>query len=134
MGSTANDGQPLSEAENPTHHDTSSTEASPGQRIGDGKLEPVKDTETTSSNHDYPSSFNPGWRFYVAFSSISAITLMVALDASSLGNALPVSLFSISLLLLQGTMYRADVTPCRSWRTYFMEQRSKPFGPAHPTY
>lgn len=34
--------------------------------------------------------FKPGWRFFVALSSMSAITLMVALDATSLGNALPV--------------------------------------------
>jgi hypothetical protein len=37
------------------------------------------------------SQFQPGWRFFIAFTSVSAITLMVALDATSLGNALPVS-------------------------------------------
>lgn len=36
------------------------------------------------------TAFNPGWRFYFAFSSMSAIILMVALDSTSLGNALPV--------------------------------------------
>ena len=35
-------------------------------------------------------NFKPGWRFIIAFTSLSAITLMVALDATSLGNALPV--------------------------------------------
>jgi len=34
--------------------------------------------------------FHPGWRFFVAFSSMSAVTLMVALDSTSMGNALPV--------------------------------------------
>ena len=37
------------------------------------------------------TNFKPGWRFFVAFSSMSAITLLVALDSTSIGNALPVS-------------------------------------------
>jgi hypothetical protein len=36
--------------------------------------------------------FNPGWRFYLAFASLSVITLMAALDATSLAVALPVRL------------------------------------------
>jgi len=35
------------------------------------------------------ASLNPGWRFYLAFLSLTAITLMVALDAMSLPVALP---------------------------------------------
>jgi MFS family permease len=34
--------------------------------------------------------FNPGWRFYLAFLSLTTITLMVALDATSLSVALPI--------------------------------------------
>jgi hypothetical protein len=56
----------------------------------DNELEPRKDSKPSETVS--PLAFHPGWRFYAAFSSVSAITLMVALDASSLGNALPVSL------------------------------------------
>ena len=37
----------------------------------------------------YASTFNPGWRFYLAFVSLCVITLMVALDATSLSVAIP---------------------------------------------
>jgi anti-sigma-K factor RskA len=47
--------------------------------------------KTTAGNaKEAALNFRPGWRFILAFSSMSAITLMVALDATSLGNALPV--------------------------------------------
>jgi MFS family permease len=71
------------------------------------------DTEETAFN------FNPSWRFFLAFSSMSAITLMVALDATSLGNALPVrniltntiskliKLFQKMAQLLNGTAIQA---------------------------
>jgi hypothetical protein len=36
------------------------------------------------------SSFNPGWRFFAAFSTLSVITLAAALDATTLGTALPI--------------------------------------------
>jgi MFS family permease len=50
------------------------------------------------SDNDKPSiapageleAFNPGWRFIVAFLSLTTITLMVALDATSLSVALPI--------------------------------------------
>lgn len=45
---------------------------------------------TAQDSAAVPQGFHPGWRFFVAFSSMSAVTLMVALDATSLGNALPV--------------------------------------------
>ena len=40
--------------------------------------------------HGVPE-FNPGWRFYVVFTTMAVITLAVALDATSLSVALPVS-------------------------------------------
>jgi len=51
-----------------------------------------KTAEKTTAEDAQETAFNfkPGWRFFVAFTSMSAITLMVALDATSLGNALPV--------------------------------------------
>ena len=57
------------------------------------------DTNTPASNPSPAPSlnkgeklpdFNPGWRFYVAFSTLSVITLVAALDATSLSVALPV--------------------------------------------
>lgn len=36
------------------------------------------------------SKFNPGWEFIVAFLSLSTLTLMCALDATSLSVALPI--------------------------------------------
>lgn len=38
-----------------------------------------------------PDNFNPGWRFYASFTSLCIITLAVALDATSLSVALPVT-------------------------------------------
>ena len=35
--------------------------------------------------------FNPGWRFYASFTSLCIITLAVALDATTLSVALPVT-------------------------------------------
>ena len=37
----------------------------------------------------YATTFSPGWRFYLAFSSLLVITLMAALDATSLSVAIP---------------------------------------------
>ena len=37
----------------------------------------------------YATTFHPGWRFYLAFSSLLVITLMAALDATSLSVAIP---------------------------------------------
>jgi hypothetical protein len=41
-----------------------------------------------SAHADAP--FNPGWRFFTAFIAIAVISLMAALDATSLSVALPV--------------------------------------------
>ena len=38
-----------------------------------------------------PEKFQPGWRFLAAFGSLCIITLMAALDATSISVALPVS-------------------------------------------
>lgn len=56
----------------------------------------VPDTasETASSKTDAvaePEKFQPGWRFLAAFGSLCIITLMAALDATSISVALPVS-------------------------------------------
>ena len=37
----------------------------------------------------YAMTFHPGWRFYLAFTSLLVITLMAALDATSLSVAIP---------------------------------------------
>lgn len=37
----------------------------------------------------YATTFHPGWRFYAAFVSLCVITLMAALDATSLSVAIP---------------------------------------------
>ncbi|KAF2146650.1 uncharacterized protein K452DRAFT_348378 [Aplosporella prunicola CBS 121167] len=42
------------------------------------------------ANLESSSAFNPGWRLYVAFCSLSVITLMAALDATSISVALPI--------------------------------------------
>jgi Major Facilitator Superfamily len=41
------------------------------------------------SEHSPDGEFKPGWRFILAFLSLTTITLMVALDATSLSVALP---------------------------------------------
>jgi MFS family permease len=58
---------------------------------------------TRNDSHDAvsPPTFNPGWRFYIAFSAVSALTLMVALDATSLGNALPASPIFLASIRLE---------------------------------
>ncbi|KZF26094.1 MFS general substrate transporter [Xylona heveae TC161] len=45
---------------------------------------------TPSSNQDGPPKFQPGWRFYLAFGALLIVTLMAALDATSLSVALPI--------------------------------------------
>jgi hypothetical protein len=62
-------------------------------------IKPKADFPTPPSNEDSASEklpltvedFNPGWRFNLAFSSLAILTLMAALDATSLSVALPVS-------------------------------------------
>lgn len=54
--------------------------------------EPVSSgsSQVSSKTSDTPPAFNPGWRFKLAFASLSIVTLMVALDATSLSVALPI--------------------------------------------
>jgi MFS family permease len=72
------------------------------------KLDKVQDSPSSSrpasqiSSTGHPEAFNPGWRFIIAFSSLSIITLMAALDATSLSVALP-----IMAKLLHGTAIEA---------------------------
>ncbi|KAL6712086.1 hypothetical protein ACN47E_003129 [Coniothyrium glycines] len=70
--------------------------APPSQPLEDEtKLEaPSAQSLTDSTNDDSESStpkkFQPGWRFIAAFGSLCIITLMAALDATSLSVALPI--------------------------------------------
>lgn len=48
------------------------------------------ETSSHSSSDNSTGEFNPGWRFILAFLSLTTITLMVALDATSISVALPV--------------------------------------------
>ncbi|KAF2754290.1 MFS general substrate transporter [Pseudovirgaria hyperparasitica] len=69
---------------------------------------PSEAHSSTSEDHSTlpaipePEGFNPGWRFFAAFSSLSVITLMAALDATSLSVAL-----SIMAKALGGTAIEA---------------------------
>ena len=56
---------------------------------------PSEVTSYTQEQKKVKTDFKPGWRFFVAFTSMSAMILMVALDATSIGNALPVSRYSL---------------------------------------
>jgi hypothetical protein len=53
----------------------------------------LQDSTSERSTSPTPEKFQPGWRFIAAFLSLCIITLMAALDATSLSVALPVSLF-----------------------------------------
>ncbi|KAK4918943.1 hypothetical protein LTR49_013415 [Elasticomyces elasticus] len=52
---------------------------------------PLKDENLTQGTEDnaHATTFAPGWRFYLAFISLLVITLMAALDATSLAVAIP---------------------------------------------
>ncbi|KAI9748058.1 MAG: hypothetical protein M4579_007323 [Chaenotheca gracillima] len=53
--------------------------------------DPVDDASPSSIKEKITvPKFNPGWRFYVAFSTLSVVTLAAALDATSLSVALPI--------------------------------------------
>ncbi|KAF2253237.1 MFS general substrate transporter [Trematosphaeria pertusa] len=51
---------------------------------------PNQDSVSEKSQESSESTFNPGWRFLAAFASLSVITLMAALDATSISVALPI--------------------------------------------
>jgi hypothetical protein len=54
----------------------------------------LQDSASERSSSPTPEKFQPGWRFIAAFLSLCIITLMAALDATSLSVALPVSSLS----------------------------------------
>ncbi len=56
----------------------------------EAKSEPPSQPATGEVTIPPADTFNPGWRFYAAFTSLCIITLAVALDATSLSVALPV--------------------------------------------
>jgi hypothetical protein len=51
----------------------------------------LSDSTSERSQSSKPEKFEPGWRFIAAFLSLCIITLMAALDATSISVALPVS-------------------------------------------
>lgn len=53
-------------------------------------IQPLNDTTSEKSTPSEPEKFQPGWRFIAAFASLCVITLMAALDATSLSVALPI--------------------------------------------
>ena len=46
---------------------------------------------TSEKSQSSAEKFSPGWRYLAAFGSLCILTLMAALDATSLSVALPVS-------------------------------------------
>jgi len=53
--------------------------------------EPVSEAASEQVDAVEAEKFQPGWRFLAAFGSLCIITLMAALDATSISVALPVS-------------------------------------------
>jgi hypothetical protein len=72
--------------------------APPSQSFGDKMkpdlphTEPLNDSASEKLQAAEPEKFKPGWRFLAAFGSLCIITLMAALDATSISVALPVCL------------------------------------------
>ena len=48
--------------------------------------------DTVNANSNDVTKFDPGWRFYLAFSSLAVLAMMVSLDGTSVSVALPVRL------------------------------------------
>jgi len=55
-------------------------------------LPPSSPDSASEKSQNSAEKFEPGWRFTLAFLSLAVITLMAALDATSISVALPVSL------------------------------------------
>jgi MFS family permease len=51
---------------------------------------PPSELSEHSGGSSGSGSFNPGWRLYLAFLSLCVVTLMAALDATSISVALPI--------------------------------------------
>jgi Major Facilitator Superfamily len=56
----------------------------------DGSTSPASSQHARDVVGVSPHDFKPGWRFIVAFLSLTVVTIMVALDATSLSVALPI--------------------------------------------
>lgn len=65
-----------------------SNEAEP--KLESPSTESALSVSAAESDANEPKKFQPGWRFLTAFGSLCIITLMAALDATSLSVALPV--------------------------------------------
>jgi len=67
-----------------------------------------QDANTNNSQDGSNIVFNPGARFYFAFSSLTVLAMMVALDGTSVSVALPVSISSSTpkLLITKNTDHR----------------------------
>ena len=72
---------------------TPPTNGSSDTSLHDGASEKAKSADALPKGQGdvdaYATTFSPGWRFYLAFSSLLVITLMAALDATSLSVAIP---------------------------------------------
>lgn len=58
---------------------------------------PEPDSSSEQLDTEKPEKFQPGWRFLAAFGSLCIITLMAALDATSLSVALPVRVHHLTI-------------------------------------
>jgi hypothetical protein len=65
------------------------------ERTEDGRRKEKKDGDADSIE------FNPDYRFYLAFSSLAVLAMMVALDGTAVSVALPVRLPSLNSALHQ---------------------------------
>jgi MFS family permease len=63
-------------------------------KLSDAETQLDSDSASERSPSPAPEKFQPGWRFVAAFLSLCIITLMAALDATSISVALPVSAWS----------------------------------------
>lgn len=61
------------------------------------------DASSMQMDTEKPEKFQPSWRFLAAFGSLCILTLMAALDATSLSVALPVSIPSSNSMTISHT-------------------------------
>lgn len=74
-----------------TAHAHFNSEAVPAPMLPSANIEEEKAEDPASPQE----AFNPGWPFYLTFITLSTITLIVALDATSLSVALPIIAYSL---------------------------------------
>ena len=70
--------------------------------------QPLNDSTSERSTSPTPEKFQPGWRFIAAFLSLCIITLMAALDATSISVALPVRIALLPFVVVANVF--------RSWQ------------------